>query len=212
MPYRRNYKKYKRKKRKYYRKSSSWLKTSGKGLVKSSPLGQSFRMKTKYVATPLSLNPGVGGIPATYVFSANGLYDPDVTGTGHQVLGFDQIMPMYDHYTVIGSRIKVIGANTTAQDNQYLIVTLSDTVVPNPDITNLLENGLSRYKVLSVDQGDHGVETLTLNFSPKRFFNTNSVMDNKALKGNAVSNPGEGAYYHITVAPLDGTSDAGVVH
>lgn len=207
---RRTYRKRMKKKRKYYRKSSSWLRQAGPGLVTSSPLGASFKMKSKYVATPISLNPGLGGTPSTHVFSANGIYDPDITGVGHQVLGFDQVMPMYDHYTVIGSRIKVIAANTTAQDNIYFIVSLSDSAIPSTDVTNTLENGHSRYKVLSVDQGDHGVETITMNFSPKRFFNT-SVLDNRSLKGSITNNPSEQAYYHIMCAPLDGTTDAGVV-
>lgn len=207
MPRNRKYTKKNRRKT----RNNSWTRFNGPGLTSSSPLGKSFKMYTKYVETAVSLNPGVGGTPAHYVFSANGVYDPNVTGTGHQVLGFDQIMPMYDHYTVIGSRIKIIGANTTATNNQYLILSLSDSAVSVSDIRQLIENGNCRYNILSVDQGDHGVETLTLNFNPKRFFSHKSVMDNRALQGSIAGNPSEQAYYHITVAPMDGSSDSGVV-
>lgn len=43
---------------------------------------------------------------AFYHYKANGLYDPDTTGIGHQPLGFDQFTPIYNHYVVLGARIK----------------------------------------------------------------------------------------------------------
>lgn len=41
------------------------------------------------------------GVLSTYVFNANGLYDPDQTGGGHQPLGFDQYAVMYNRYRVL---------------------------------------------------------------------------------------------------------------
>jgi len=38
------------------------------------------------------------GAVSTYVFAANGLYDPNITGTGHQPMGFDQLLQFYNHY------------------------------------------------------------------------------------------------------------------
>jgi len=47
------------------------------------------------------------GVITNYLFSTNGLYDPNITGTGHQPAYFDQMTPIYNNYTVIMSRIKV---------------------------------------------------------------------------------------------------------
>ena len=54
-----------------------------------------------------TLNPGIGGTCASYVFRGNDMYDPDVTGAGHQPRGFDQVMLMFDHFVVIGVRMVV---------------------------------------------------------------------------------------------------------
>lgn len=50
----------------------------------------------------ITVTTGAGG----YAFSCNGLYDPNASGTGHQPLYFDQLMTIYDHYTVTASRCK----------------------------------------------------------------------------------------------------------
>ena len=52
----------------------------------------------------ITLNPAAGTV-SKHVFSANGLFDPNITGVGHQPRGFDQYMALYNHYTVIGARI-----------------------------------------------------------------------------------------------------------
>lgn len=36
-----------------------------------------------------------------HLFRANGIFDPDVTGTGHQPLYRDQVADLYTNYTVI---------------------------------------------------------------------------------------------------------------
>lgn len=59
----------------------------------------------KYVTT-ITLNPSAGGC-AGHTFRINSLQDPDYTGTGHQPMGYDQIMALYDRYTVKACRIKV---------------------------------------------------------------------------------------------------------
>jgi hypothetical protein len=54
----------------------------------------------KYCSTK-QYTSGTGGIVGTTnTFQLNGLYDPDITGAGHQPYGFDQITPFFSVYTV----------------------------------------------------------------------------------------------------------------
>ncbi len=43
-----------------------------------------------------------------YVFRLNSLYDPDLTGTGHQPYGFDQFAALYSRYKVDRVHIDVL--------------------------------------------------------------------------------------------------------
>lgn len=49
------------------------------------------------------------GALAGYTFGANCLFDPDISGTGHQPRGYDQISAMYFRYVVLGAKITIHG-------------------------------------------------------------------------------------------------------
>ncbi len=53
---------------------------------------------------------------ASHVFAANGLFDPDITGTGHQPLMFDEYTLLYNRYRVISSKCKVTPVGTTTSN------------------------------------------------------------------------------------------------
>lgn len=187
------------KKRRRFRRRS-FLRTKGPGLVRSSPLPKKFKYQTKYVETQVNLDPGVGGTTATHVFSLNSLYDPDVTGAGHQPIGFDQLMPLYDHYTVIGARVRVTASNTDPTNSQTLILSLRDNATVSNDLPQIIENGMCRYGHLAPSVGGMSSKTLSLNCSMKKFFGKNILSDD-IYRGDISSNPTEQVYLHITVGP-----------
>jgi len=56
-------------------------------------------------------NNAAGTGPQTYVYCQNGLYDPDITGVGHQPRGFDQLEELYTRYYVYAARFDVTVLN-----------------------------------------------------------------------------------------------------
>lgn len=72
------------------------------------------RYKTKLIYSDF-YDTATNGIGILYhQFNANSLYDPDFTFTGHQPRGFDQLMTLYQSYTVTGVKIIVEGRLTSA--------------------------------------------------------------------------------------------------
>jgi len=56
----------------------------------------------------LTLTTGAAGIAAVNQFRLNSLFDPNLTGAGHQPLGYDQITPLYNKYKVNAVKVSVI--------------------------------------------------------------------------------------------------------
>lgn len=176
-----------------------------------SPLGKSHKAILRYVERGFTVNPGVAGVATAYYFSANGLYDPNITGTGHQPVGFDQMMAMFDHYTVIGARAKFQFYSIDGTYKQLVLVGLDDATTQPLDIGQTLENGTCRWKLISnASAGDQQTHTLSYKVNPAKFLGRSKPMSCSELRGDASNNPEEQVYFKIVCSPQDGTDTAGI--
>lgn len=175
----------------------------------NTPLPQSQRAVHRYSAY-FNLDPGSGGTLAKYVFSANGMYDPDITGTGHQPMGFDQLAILYNHYCVVGSKITAKVFNYDTGQTQIAGVTLLDTASGfTGDVHQYIEQGHSKYVILGRQNADLS-KSVSKTFSAKKFFHKSKPMDEDDLAGTALANPAEEAFYHLVAAPIGAVDTAPV--
>lgn len=154
----------------------------------------------------IQLNAGAG-LSGQRILVANGAYDPDTSAIeGHQPRGFDQLMPLYNHCTVLGSRITAWFSSEESSLAQLVYLTLQgeDTTQLNP--IDYLERQDCRTKVLTGRQGV-GTCTLSMNYSTKGFFGRKDVLDDTSLRGDASNNPSEKAYFHLGCVAMDEASD-----
>lgn len=195
------------KKRRYRRRTPLYRNSMG--------LGNKLVRKTRYVEKNIVLNPSIGGLADSYVFSANGLYDPNVSGAGHQPIGFDQIMNFYDHYVVLGSKITVRVLNGDTTNSMICGVTLQDNATEVPNATRLIENGRCKWTQLAAANTSYagssvGPKTLVMKCNPNKFLGRSKPLADSQLKGSASSNPTEQAYWHVFAEP-NTTADGGSV-
>jgi len=172
-------------------------------------LGKSQKATLRYYAS-ISLNPAVG-VAADYVFSANGCYDPDITGVGSQPYGFDQMMQFFDHYTVIGSRCVVECANNNSTTPEYAMIMLRDNATSysgTAPASVLMEPGSVR-QLLAQAGSAPTVGTLAMGFSAKKFFSKNDILGEETYQGTVGSNPADQAYFHVLLIPQNTTDDLG---
>lgn len=167
-------------------------------------------VKLKYVDN-VNLDAGVATL-ASHIFRANSVFDPNQTGVGHQPLGFDQWSVFYNHYVVVGAQIKArfhSFSNTTGHSGFNINgIFLSDdtTFSNNPQV--LLEQGLTRARYQNPNPSSQAVQTVTKNFSAKKFFNITNITDNvDRLGANVSSNPLEQAYFVVYTGNVDSTVD-----
>ena len=178
-------------------------------------LGKKLKQRFKYV-TKIRLDAGIS-TPSGHVFSANGLYDPDITGTGHQPMGFDQLVGVfYQHYTVLSSVIKVTaistGASSTPSSGSGIItVEPNGSVSLDTDIYDILERGKASNAVFNCADGGPAVTTLTKKCSIGSFLSQN-VMQEDANAGTESANPTEQVYWHINTQAVDEITNPAIVN
>lgn len=178
-------------------------------------LGNKLVRTTRYVEKNVVLNPGVGGTADSYVFSANGVYDPNISGIGHQPIGFDQIMNFYDHFVVLGSKITITYLNGASANTIVCGITLSDNSVEIPNASQLIENGRCKWTLLSAASTTYagagqGPKRLTMSCNPAKYLGRTKPLSDSQLKGSISANPAEQAYWHVFAEP-NTSADAGSV-
>jgi len=154
-------------------------------------------MKTLRYHTNATLTVTSGAV-GTYVFRANDLFDPDFTSTGHQPMGFDQMMVFYNHFAVESARIVVQFSNASTTSMRVGIrVDADSTPLTVPD--QFIEFGGLTFDAVE-GKGIYGSEkTLQLSVDiPKiQGISRNALTSDSTLRGNAAASPSEVTYFHI---------------
>lgn len=187
-----------------YRGVSQNNQNTGMSIRSLSLFGQRTRRVVQYAENFIGISSGAG-TTGGYVFSANGLFDPNITGSGHQPMGFDQMMIFFNHYTVTRSRIRVQYETTTAAaPTVALAVSGSSSIVASS--TQLMETGriALSWPTGSGVADSHGSLQASCNLG--QFQGLRNVIDDPDMRGDASSNPAEQVYYIVYAwYPVDAT-------
>jgi hypothetical protein len=169
----------------------------------------SYATKLRYFET-VEIDPGTG-TPTQYSFSANGLFDPNYTGTGHQPRGFDQLMLMYNHYIVVGAKITCTFHSLSPIVSVVAGIHVGTDVTATPDLTDIIEQGNRKYVVLGGNSEGDNTKTVTEYCSIKKEFGLKDIRDNASIKGHVTGNPTEQCYFHIFTCAQNEVSNPTVV-
>lgn len=169
------------------------------------------RAVLKYMDAPLALNPGLAGAAASYVYCLNGLYDPNVTGVGHQPAGFDEYMTLYEEYVVLGCTITVRFINTDGTYPARVGISYSNESTTDTDCRVYVENGCTTWNVVNTAGSGSNIITLKHEIDVSKTSNQD-IVNEENFAGNATQNPTEGRFFIMWVAPVDITVDMGPVY
>lgn len=146
----------------------------------------------------IDIDPAAGG-QANHVFRANGIFDPDATGTGHQPRGFDQWMSAYKNFSVVGSKITVkLSTNSSASTIDTLVsISCTNTSIPSGAIGMLEEAQAKPGKNWTIlCPGNNEPVTLVQTYSHKQWFGKDIFEDE--YKGSQTADPNEICFYNIS--------------
>jgi len=139
------------------------------------------------------------GAPNTRFFSANDVFDPDVSGAGHQPIGYDQMMLFYEHFAVFSSHITIRAVGLTSGDLACIGVYLAPDAVALTDPHQIIENGLIHSRLVEAKEVPKAV-TLSLGCDVAKYFGKRrprDIMDDEKLTGAVSTSPAEGVYFAV---------------
>lgn len=150
-----------------------------------------------------TLDAGAGGTAAVKIFSANGVYDPDVSGIGHQPRGFDQYFTMYDHCTVVGAKVTFrFGGNSGDTYDQLVGITTKDSVLSSTNPIDYMESRYTKFVQLAGGQYIN-TKTLQMSVNPNKFLGVSKPLSEDTIKNSVGSNPSEGVFFHLWCAAVE---------
>jgi len=163
------------------------------------------KMNHKYVSTVTIGNEG--GDYGFWNWSCNGMYGPEGVLAGHQPYYFDQLSAIYNHYTVVGAKIKLTLQNLatggeSAEPAPDRCVVLASCISDSESfITNhriVQERPSGRTHVLGPANSAAGQKTLYMSWSAKKAFGSAAISDPN-LQGTSAANPSEQQWFYIGI-------------
>lgn len=137
------------------------------------------------------------GFSQTLRFNANGLFDPDSTGIGHQPMGFDQYMAFYQRYTVHGCKIEVSFTSFSSDTRTFVslrpvsatgtFLTSASPIMEQPDVT---------YAMIGSNVNSPSTVNLSSYMNLSKFFGEKLTEDE--YEGTTSGNPPTLALWDIT--------------
>lgn len=181
MPYARKYKKRTRHSRRRSNKPSRGL----------APMPLRYCTKLRFHKQFLLTNSATAGNVSTQLFSANGVFDPDLTSGATQPRGFDQLMALYKQCYVIGAKIHCTctPSGSTSIPGFISGITLADDDSIPTTLNDALESRLTKYKHVVSTAATSGIASLVMKSSTKKFNAVNSIIGNDAYASTTSANP-----------------------
>lgn len=184
------------------------------------PFGQVFETELNY-AEYFTMDPS-SLANTSYIFRANGLYDPNYQIGGHQPHGFDQLNVLYENYQVVASAIEIVVWPQT--DSTVIINGTGSIVMPlykgtialcvRDTPTSLATLGGTPADILerpgmktAFFQSGNECVKLRHHFSMKQFYGRARGMDDAEITGTANSDPTDQVYFHIIMTAADGAQN-----
>ena len=152
------------------------------------------------------LDPGPSGAAATRQYRANGLHDPTWVTGGHQARGFDQLMTMYDHYTVTKCTAKVYFDNNAEQSGCLGVIHVRDSGTAFTKDTDIMEYGMKTVvPLMGANSGSGGsvLKTGTIAVDIGKFLGVKDILDARECAGMATTDPSEEVIIHVSAFPIN---------
>lgn len=151
----------------------------------------------------MMISAGTGSMNS-YFFNANSCYDPNLTGTGHQPLGFDQYMAFYEAYVVEGATMELLTSTSSTTPVRVSLTASKEYASVPTGMEYVAEWPQTNIDVVTAQRPVHLNQTA----STSEFYGvaTSELPAVDALVGSSAANPASLWYFRIYVQADDYSS------
>lgn len=156
------------------------------------------KVRVKLVYTT-GINITSAGTAGGYVFSGNSIFDPDVTGSGNQPIGFDEWSAFYTTYRVLASKFIVQARSNLTTNMSALTIIPKDNATVELDYQDVAAEPYAKTRFLP-NQGA-GYPTKLQNYCTTRKIKglTSKQVADASYSAAVTGNPAERWYWHLYV-------------
>lgn len=158
MPIKRNYRRKARKPRRARRARKSRVSYT---VSRTSPLPDRSFTKLRYSSLSALTYAGFA-VPASAQIRINSLFDPDLTGAGHQPLAFDEYSAIYNRYRVYGMKWKITFSNRDTTYQAEVAIQARPNVATHSNMDTIYEAPYTNRKAtLGIEGSGQAVRVLS---------------------------------------------------
>lgn len=150
----------------------------------------------------ISFSAAAAGSQNAWVFGANNIYDPDVTGVGHQPMYRDECAAAYGSYTVLSSSIKItIPVHVDRITPEIFALFVDDASSVETADNKFLET--RRAWSVQTLAARHTSLVLKSSYDAARILKTTrkGILSDDSFKTAASASPNRPWYYHFVLKP-----------
>lgn len=126
----------------------------------STPIPDRYFTKLRYTDIHGMSFTGGSGVPATQSYRINSIFDPDLTGTGHQPLGHDEMATLYNRYRVYGMKYRITLSNQSTTDYADICVSLRPNTTTYSSIYTAMESAYNQKSIVGPETGSRNISII----------------------------------------------------
>ena len=174
-------------------------------------------MTTQFTYAQSVIISSAAGVPATQAFSTNSLFDPDVTGVGHQprfydtLVGGNQTVNPYNMYRVYSSKITIEGMVTTDSISARGFLGLgffSSSQTSPSTLQEMRERSDYKTRYMGIYTGGKELCKMKRSGANKFLWGIKDMKDDEETAALYNSSPVKAGRWAITYIPFDEASNA----
>lgn len=152
------------------------------------------------IQAALAAGPGV----IDYKFNLNSLFQPNITGGGHQPMGHDQLATLYENYRVFSTKFKIIVAPHIGESNVIVATALTNSNTSYTVPTNAAESTFGKIKMATFYEPAVVVGSIDLAKLNGR--STIAYQADDETQGLMTASPAETLELHVVISNSSGSS------